>query len=249
MRKLAILFRAPRTADHSFTLVVLAVLVSPSIRQTDSNEERFRAQREAMVSQQIEARGIDDPDVLRAMRTVPRHLFVSVEYREEAYGDHPLPIGLNQTISQPYIVALMTQLADPDPGDVVLEVGTGSGYQAAVLAEIVRSVYTIEILAPLGERARARLEELGYSNVQSRIGDGYQGWKEHAPFDAILVTAAAEQIPAPLIEQLKPGGTLVIPVGEQDSIQTLMQVRKAADGTTVSQSLIPVRFVPLVRQP
>jgi len=202
-----------------------------------------------MVSQQIEARGIDDPDVLRAMRTVPRHLFVSAEYRQEAYGDHPLPIGLNQTISQPYIVALMTQLADPDPGDVVLEVGTGSGYQAAVLAEIVRSVYTIEILAPLGERARARLEELGYSNVESRIGDGYQGWKEHAPFDAILVTAAAEQIPAPLIEQLKPGGTLVIPVGEQDSIQTLMQVRKAADGTTVSRSLIPVRFVPLVRQP
>jgi len=248
VRKLAILFRAPRTADHSFTLVVLAVLVSPSIRQTDSNEERFRAQRKAMVSQQIEARGIDDPDVLRAMRTVPRHLFVSAEYRQEAYGDHPLPIGLNQTISQPYIVALMTQLADPDPGDVVLEVGTGSGYQAAVLAEIVRSVYTIEILAPLGERARARLEELGYSNVQSRIGDGYQGWKEHAPFDAILVTAAAEQIPAPLIEQLKPGGTLVIPVGERDRVQTLMLVKKDADGKTISRSLIPVRFVPLVRE-
>jgi protein-L-isoaspartate(D-aspartate) O-methyltransferase len=201
-----------------------------------------------MVREQIEARGIDNPDVLRAMRTVRRHLFVSAQYREEAYGDHPLPIGLSQTISQPYIVALMTQLADPDPGDVVLEVGTGSGYQAAVLAEIVRSVYTIERLAPLGERARALLQELGYSNVETRIGDGYQGWKEHAPFDAILVTAAAEQIPQPLVEQLKPGGTLVIPVGEQDRVQTLMLVTKDADGTTISRSLIPVRFVPLVRE-
>jgi protein-L-isoaspartate(D-aspartate) O-methyltransferase len=201
-----------------------------------------------MVSQQIEARGIDDPDVLRAMRTVPRHLFVPVEHRDEAYGDHPLPIGFGQTISQPYIVALMTQLAEPDPEDNVLEVGTGSGYQAAVLAEIVLSVHTIEILAPLGERARALLEELGYFNVETRIGDGYQGWKEHGPFDVIVVTAAAEEIPPPLIEQLKPGGTLVIPVGEQDSVQTLMQVRKEADGTTISRSLIPVRFVPLVRE-
>ena len=202
-----------------------------------------------MVREQIESRGIDDPEVLRALHAVPRHLFVAPAYRNDAYGDYPLPIGSSQTISQPYIVALMTQVAYLEPGDVVLEVGTGSGYQAAVLAEIVRTVYTIEILPSLGEQARARFAELGYTNVEVRIGDGYQGWPEHAPFDAILVTAAAEEVPSPLIEQLKPGGTLVIPVGQRDRVQTLMQVVKAEDGTTISRNLIPVRFVPLVRQP
>ena len=252
VRKLALPFGALRNAGLAWTILTGvagltgAALASPPAQQSD--EERFRSQREAMVTRQIEARGIDDPDVLRAMRTVPRHLFVPPEYRDEAYGDNPLPIGLDQTISQPYIVALMTQLADPDPGDIVLEVGTGSGYQAAVLAEIVQSVYTVEILAPLGEQARKRFEELGYSNVESRIGDGYQGWEEHAPFDAILVTAAAEQIPPPLVAQLKPGGVLVIPVGERNRVQTLMLVEKAQDGTTISRSLIPVRFVPLVRE-
>ena len=202
-----------------------------------------------MVREQIESRGIDDPEVLRALHAVPRHLFVAPAYRNDAYGDYPLPIGSSQTISQPYIVALMTQVAYLEPGDVVLEVGTGSGYQAAVLAEIVRTVYTIEILPSLGEQARARFAELGYTNVEVRIGDGYQGWPEHAPFDAILVTAAAEEVPSPLIEQLKPGGTLVIPVGQRDRVQTLMQVVKAEDGTTISRNLIPVRFVPLARQP
>ena len=211
-----------------------------------AGEEHFRSEREAMVAEQIGARGIDDTRVLSAMRSVPRHLFVPAQYRDQAYGDHPLPIGLGQTISQPYIVALMTQLADPDPDDVVLEVGTGSGYQAAVLAQIVKAVYTVELLAPLGEQAGKRLDELGYSNVTWRIGDGYHGWEEHAPFDAILVTAAAEHIPQPLVEQLKPGGRLVIPVGDASRVQTLMLVEKGQDGKTVSRSLLPVRFVPLV---
>lgn len=239
--------RALHTLGLTCSIVAFAALCRPATHQSD--EERLRSLREAMVAQQIEARGIDDPDVLRAMRTVPRHLFVPPEYRDEAYADHPLPIGFEQTISQPYIVALMTQLADPDEGDVVLEVGTGSGYQAAVLAEIVEAVYTVEILEPLGEEASTRFEELGYDNVEARIGDGYQGWEEHAPFDAIVVTAAPEQIPPPLVEQLRPGGILVIPVGERNRVQTLMRVEKAEDGTTVSRRLIPVRFVPLVREP
>jgi len=246
VRKLAFTFRSLLTFALACSAMALASLAGTASQRTD--EERFRLLREAMVAQQIEARGIDNPDVLRAMRAVPRHLFVPPGYRNEAYGDHPLPIGLDQTISQPYIVALMTQVADPDPEDVVLEVGTGSGYQAAVLAEIVQSVYTVEILPTLGEQARRRFVELGYSNVHSRIGDGYQGWEEYAPFDAILVTAAPEEIPPPLIEQLKPGGLMIIPVGGEYQVQTLMRVEKAADGTTVSRSLIPVRFVPLVRE-
>lgn len=246
VRKLASLVPVLPLHRIAPAILVPVTMLCPTLRQGD--DEAFQSKRDAMVTQQIEARGIDHPEVLRAMRTVPRHLFVSPQHRNEAYEDHPLPIGLKQTISQPYIVALMTQLADPDPGDVILEVGTGSGYQAAVLAEIVQSVYTVEILAPLGEQARKRFEEFGYSNVESRIGDGYQGWEEHAPFDAILVTAAAEQIPPPLVEQLKPGGVLVIPVGERYRVQTLMLVEKAQDGTTISRSLIPVRFVPLVRE-
>ena len=245
MYKLALSFRSLPTPGLARSIVGLAALACATSQQPD--DERFRSLREAMVTQQIEARGIDDPDVLEAMRTVPRHLFVPPAYRDGAYEDHPLPIGSDQTISQPYIVALMTELADPDREDVVLEVGTGSGYQAAVLAEIVQSVYTVEIIPSLGEEARRRFEELGYTNVESRIGDGYQGWEEHAPFDAILVTAAPEEIPPPLIAQLKPGGVLVIPVGERGGVQTLMRVEKAQDGTTVSRSLIPVRFVPLVR--
>ena len=173
-------------------LLVPSTLAQP-VRQSEA--DRFRLERDRMVSRQIEARGIDHPQVLSAMRAVPRHLFVPNQYRGQAYDDHPLPIGLGQTISQPYIVALMTQLAAPDPDDVVLEVGTGSGYQAAVLAQLVDTVYTVEILQQLGDQARERFKRLGYTNVEPRVADGYYGWEEHGPFDAIVVTAAAEHIP------------------------------------------------------
>ena len=228
--------------------IVLFLLVPDAsagpVPQADA--DRFQSKRERMVSRQIEARGIDDARVLTAMRTVPRHLFVLDQDRDQAYDDHPLPIGLGQTISQPYIVALMTLLAAPDPEDIVLEVGTGSGYQAAVLSPLVRTVYTVEILPQLGEQASTRFERLGYANVVSRIADGYYGWEEHAPFDAIVVTAAAEHIPPPLIRQLKPGGVMVIPVGNRFQVQTLMLVEKTKEGKTTSRSLLPVRFVPLV---
>jgi len=188
-----------------------------------------------------------DPAVLAAIRAVPRHEFVLPAYREYAYDDRPLPIGEGQTISQPYIVALMTDLASVGPDSAVLEVGTGSGYQAAVLAEIADHVYTIEIVAPLGERAAETLERLGYDNVSVRIGDGYQGWPEAAPFDAIVVTAAPETVPAPLIEQLKVGGHLVIPVGPEGGAQSLEVLEKNADGSVNSRHVLPVRFVPFTR--
>jgi protein-L-isoaspartate(D-aspartate) O-methyltransferase len=186
--------------------------------------------------------------VIAAMARVERHRFVPAEYVRHAYDNRPLPIGHGQTISQPFIVALMTDLLDPKPEHTVLEVGTGSGYQAAVLAECVRKVYTIEIVAPLGERARATLAALGYRNVEVRIGDGYLGWPEAAPFDGIVVTAAPEHVPQPLIDQLKPGGRLVIPVGPQLAGQDLLLVTKEADGRTVSRRKLPVRFVPLTRE-
>jgi protein-L-isoaspartate(D-aspartate) O-methyltransferase len=185
-----------------------------------------------------------DPRVLEAMSTVPRHQFVPEKYRRLAYRDHPLPIGYEQTISQPYIVALMTHLAQPDPEDVVLEVGTGSGYQAAVLAKLVKQVYTIEIIPELGTQAAEHLRRLGYGNVEVQIGDGYHGWEEYAPFDSIIVTAAPEQIPPRLIEQLKPGGIMVIPVGERH-LQQLMQVEKGPAGEIKTRRLLPVGFVPL----
>jgi protein-L-isoaspartate(D-aspartate) O-methyltransferase len=183
--------------------------------------------------------------VLDAMRAVPRHEFVPGPYRAAAYENRPLPIGHGQTISQPFIVALMTDLLRPAPGDVVLEIGTGSGYQAAVLSRLVARVYTIEIVEALGEQARARLARLGYGNVEVRVGDGYYGWKEHAPFDGILVTAAAAHIPPPLVRQLKPGGRMVIPVGGPFATQQLMLVEKAADGDVTTHQLLPVAFVPL----
>jgi protein-L-isoaspartate(D-aspartate) O-methyltransferase len=185
-----------------------------------------------------------DPRVLEAMSTVPRHKFVPEEYRRLAYRNHPLPIGYKQTISQPYIVALMTHLAQPDPEDIVLEVGTGSGYQAAVLAKLVKQVYTIEIVPELGEQAAERLHQLGYGNIEVRIGDGYHGWEEYAPFDAIVVTAAPERIPPKLTEQLKPGGIMVIPVGGR-RLQQLMQVEKGPEGEIKTRQLLPVGFVPL----
>jgi protein-L-isoaspartate(D-aspartate) O-methyltransferase len=185
--------------------------------------------------------------VMAALGKVPRHLLVPEAQVPYAYENRPLPIGHGQTISQPYIVALMTDLMDPKPTDVVLEVGTGSGYQAAVLAELVAKVYTIEIVEPVGRRAAEALARLGYQNVFTRIGDGYIGWPEAAPFDAIVVTAAAAAVPAPLVEQLRPGGRLVIPVGGQWEVQELLVIEKKADGGTSTRRTIPVRFVPLTR--
>ena len=188
-----------------------------------------------------------DVRVVEAMEKVERHLFVPEEIREWAYRDSPLAIGWEQTISQPYIVALMTELAEPDPEDKVLEIGTGSGYQAAVLAEIVDHVYTIEIVEPLGLRAAAALDAAGYQNVTARIGDGYAGWPEQAPFDAIVVTAAPDHVPQPLIDQLATGGRLVLPVGPDGGRQELQVLEKQADGSVERTRVIPVRFVPLTR--
>ena len=204
------------------------------------------AQRNRMVETQIQRRGIEDEAVLRAMRTVPRHRFVPEGYVQRAYEDHPLPIGYGQTISQPYIVAYMTELVRPRPGQRILEIGTGSGYQAAVLAEIVDSVFTIEIVSELATAVTGRLDRLGYDTVTVKHADGYHGWAEHAPFDAIVVTAAAEHIPPPLIEQLKDGGRMIIPVGSPFFTQTLMLVEKR-DGEVRTRSLVPVRFVPFTR--
>jgi protein-L-isoaspartate(D-aspartate) O-methyltransferase len=184
--------------------------------------------------------------VRTALGKVERHRFVPESQRARAYGNHPLPIGAGQTISQPYIVALSTDLVAPQPGDVVLEVGTGSGYQAAVLAEIVERVYTIELIPDLGNAAAARLAALGYANVEVRIGDGYAGWPDKAPFDGIVVTAAAPQVPPALVEQLKPGGRMVIPLGADGGFQELVVLTKRADGGVERRSVLPVRFVPLV---
>jgi protein-L-isoaspartate(D-aspartate) O-methyltransferase len=186
------------------------------------------------------------PAVRAALGKVERHRFVPESQRARAYGNHPLPIGAGQTISQPYIVAISTDLVAPRPGHVVLEVGTGSGYQAAVLAEIVERVYSIELIPDLGNAAAARLAALGYANVEVRIGDGYAGWPEKAPFDGIVVTAAAPQVPPALVEQLKPGGRMVIPLGADGGFQELVVLTKRADGGVERRSVLPVRFVPLV---
>ena len=195
-----------------------------------------------MVRSQIRARGIDDASVLAAMETVPRHLFVPAHLAERAYGDHPLPIGHDQTISQPYIVALMSDLLDLDGTEKVLEIGTGSGYQAAVLGELAHQVYTIEIVEPLALEAGAKLAELGYDNVHVRAGDGYRGWPEEAPFDAIMLTAAPPEIPQPLIDQLAVGGIMAAPVG---SIEQELQVLEKTKQGVIRRAVIPVRFVPM----
>jgi protein-L-isoaspartate(D-aspartate) O-methyltransferase len=198
------------------------------------------------------AQFLDDPDearfsdaVMASLNTVKRHELVPVAERRFSYDNRPLPIGYGQTISQPYIVALMTELIDPDADDVVLEVGTGSGYQAAILAELVDHVYSIEIIEALATRARQDLERLGYNNVTTKLGDGYYGWQEHAPFDAIVVTAAASHVPPPLIEQLKPGGRMVIPVGGRFLTQTLLLLEKTEKGEVITRQFGAVRFVPL----
>lgn len=240
------------TRPRHLALALTALLAAPGAEAGQhpqaAEEARFRTERLAMVASQIEAQGVKDRRALDALRAVPRHEFVPPELRGRAYGDYPLPIGYGQTISQPYVVAHMTEIVRPRPGMRVLEVGTGSGYQAAVLAELVRSVYTIEIVEPLAVEARERLARLGYRNVVVRTGDGYKGWEEQAPFDAIMVTAGAPEVPPPLLRQLKPGGRMVIPVGPADRIQYLTLIEKQADGSIRSRQIVPVRFVPLTRE-
>lgn len=215
-----------------------AQFVSPEQRM----EDYFMLARQEMIDKQIKARGVKDDKVLQAMLKVARDKFVPEKYRPYSYYDEPLPIGEGQTISQPYIVALMTELMEVGEDDKVLEIGTGSGYQAAILGEIVKEVYTIEIIESLANSAEEKLEELGYDNVHVKCGDGYWGWPEHAPFDAIIVTAAPDEVPQPLIDQLKEGGRLVIPVGEV--YQELIVVTKTKKGIK-RESIIPVRFVPM----
>jgi len=234
-----------RTRRLSSLLTLLTVGCSNA--GTPATQASFEQLRQTMVEKQLLSRGIADRRVLDALRKVPRHLFVPEEFSRLAYEDHPLPIGLEQTISQPYIVALMTELARVGENHTVLEIGTGSGYQAAVLSVLAKHVYTIEYLAPLGDAARRRLAELKYSNVEVKIGDGYQGWPERQPFDAILVTAASEEVPQALIDQLKPGGRLVIPVGRQGDTQVLQLLEKDSWGKISRRDTIPVRFVPLVK--
>jgi protein-L-isoaspartate(D-aspartate) O-methyltransferase len=224
--------------------VTAAVLTATSVEAAD-----VRASRERMVREQIESRGVTNAAVLAAMRKVPRHEFVPGQWADAAYEDHPLPIGYGQTISQPYIVALMTELVQPTAGAKVLEVGTGSGYQAAILAETGVEVYSIEIIGPLAKESAERLKRLGYDKVHVKQGDGYLGWPEHAPFDAIIVTAGADHVPPPLVEQLKPGGRMVIPVGEVHGEQSLLLVQKNADGKVTTRNVGAVVFVPLTREP
>lgn len=223
-------------------ILIFALSVHPSVQEKD-----FARLREIMVKKQIAQRGIQDRATLTAMRKVERHLFVPNNIIDYAYDDRPLPIGFGQTISQPYIVAYMTEIVKPEPNHRVLEIGTGSGYQAAVLSGIVKEVYTIEIIDSLGNQARNRLAKLKYKNVEVRMGDGYHGWKEKAPFDAIVVTAAAEHIPPPLIAQLKESGRMIIPVGSPFMTQHLMLVEKK-NGKMRTTSMIPVQFVPFKRR-
>jgi protein-L-isoaspartate(D-aspartate) O-methyltransferase len=224
--------------------LILAILVLPGT--TYAQDDKYSSERETMVKQQIEYRGITNQATLIAMTAVPRHKFVPLNLIDRAYYDGPLPIGYGQTISQPYIVAYMTAAIEPEKKFKVLEIGTGSGYQAAVLSEIVSEVYTIEIITELYNSASERLRKLGYKNVICKNADGYYGWKDFAPFDAIIVTAAAEHIPPPLIEQLKDGGKMIIPVGSPYLNQNLILIEKEGEDLTTT-SLLPVRFVPFTR--
>jgi len=234
----------------------ILVLLLIAVMSFESNGDDMRVQREAMLeairesvrnSAEYTGRSTLSPKVMAAMAAVPREEFVLPAYRHQAYQNIPLPIEADQTISQPLIVALMTDLLDPQPGDIVLEVGTGSGYQAAVLSQLVKHVYTIEIHRVLAEGAAKVLQQLDYNNVTVRTGDGYAGWPEQAPFDGIIVTAAPEVIPQPLLKQLKPGGKLIIPVGTEHGYQELLMAEVDADGEVSKQSVLPVRFVPLTR--
>jgi protein-L-isoaspartate(D-aspartate) O-methyltransferase len=212
-------------------------------------EQSYVAERERMVREQIERRGVSNPDVLRVLRATPRHLFVPEGLRPYAYSDQALPIDFGQSISQPYIVALMTELLDPSKSDMVLEVGTGSGYQAAVLAQLAQHVYTVEIVAELAKSAAERLAKLGYRNITVRQGDGYKGWPEEAPFERIMLTAAPSDIPQVLLDQLRGGGRLVAPVGGSPWTQELVVIEKTTGGDIRRRSVAPVAFVPMVREP
>ncbi len=243
--------RSRRLLRRRMTLAMSAILIlslvltecSDGRRVSDSSPEGdFKAMREKMVETQIKARGVKDPRVLSALAKVERHRFVPQEYLDSAYSDQPLPIGEGQTISQPYIVALMTELLELKGNEKVLEIGTGSGYQAAILAELAKEVYTIEIIEPLASKANKTLSDLGYQNVHVKAGDGYLGWPEAAPFDAIIVTAAPDHIPKPLIDQLKEGGRMVVPVGTHT--QELVKIVKRS-GKIETTNVIPVLFVPM----
>lgn len=205
----------------------------------------YEEERNQLVETGIVAQGIEDEHVIEAIRQVPRHLFVDEALRSMAYLNNPLPIGHGQTISQPYVVAYMSEMLEVEPGDKILEIGTGSGYHAAVMSELTPHIYSIEIVEPLGQLSAERYEELGYHTIENKIGDGYYGWEEHAPFDKIIVTAAPGHIPPPLMEQLKPGGIMAIPVGSAYQTQTLMKVTKTEDGNVRTERMLPVRFVPM----
>lgn len=244
----AVLARARRNTRRGECLaVLLAIAATPAAAQRQTDDERWRELRERLVAEQIAPRGIRDSATLAAMQVVPRHEFVPSDQRARAYDDTALPIGRGQTISQPAVVALMTEVIRPRPGLRVLEVGTGSGYQAAVLAEAGCRVWTIEIFAVLAKEARARLTRLGYADVAVRHGDGYAGWPQAAPFDAVVVTAGADSIPPALLDQLAPRGRLVMPVGDPLTNQHLVLAEKGADGRITSRVILPVRFVPLLR--
>jgi protein-L-isoaspartate(D-aspartate) O-methyltransferase len=236
----------PINVSFCVAIVLAALACGDSVTGTQRGSHDRDGERRRMVDEQLKARDIRDARVLEAMLTVPRHLFVPEAQRAEAYTDAPLPIGHGQTISQPYIVAFMTQALSVQPGDRILEIGTGSGYQAAVLSALANAVYTIEIVAPLAERARDTLTRLGYRNIQVRTGNGYRGWPEHAPYDRIIVTAAPDEVPAALVQQLKIGGVMAIPVGTVT--QELRILRRTATGTETLRTL-PVRFVPMTGKP
>lgn len=227
-------------------VLILTLVLGNFLCAADASERDFEKERHMMVETQLRSPGRDirNPRVLAAMKTVPRHEFVPSAFRAEAYADSPLPIGLGQTISQPFIVAFMTEQIDPQPGQKILEVGTGSGYQAAVLAEMGAEVFTVEIIPELAERAAETLKRLGYDKVHVRTGDGHEGWAEHAPFDAIVVTCAPDDIPLRLVEQLKDGGRMIIPVGPVGGVQELYLLEKT-DGILHRKSVMPVRFVPM----
>jgi protein-L-isoaspartate(D-aspartate) O-methyltransferase len=238
------MFRLSLSVMVVFGLSLMASF-SQSVVAVQSEDAAFLAEREAMVTQQLVRRGIQDERVLHAMMSVPRHKFVPHRHIRSAYGDSPLPIGYGQTISQPYIVAYMTEVLRLNSMSKVLEIGTGSGYQAAILSPLAKEVYSIEIIPELAGEASALLKRLGYHNVEVATGDGYYGWKEHAPFDAIIVTAAAGHIPPALVEQLKNNGRMVIPVGGPFTVQNLVLIQKDQNGRITTRNLMPVRFVPL----
>jgi protein-L-isoaspartate(D-aspartate) O-methyltransferase len=226
--------------------LIAALFAATGCGQKPPPVSNFAAQRQLMVQQQLMPRSIRDAGVLAAMAKVPREEFVSPDSRAASYEDGPLPIGYGQTISQPYIVAFMTEQLRPKPSDRVLEIGTGSGYQAAILAELVSEVYSIEIVEPLAKNAEATLQRLGYKNVHVKVGDGYSGWPEHAPFDAIIVTCAPDKVPQPLVDQLKDGGRMVIPVGERFAQELYLLEKK--NGQLKQSATLPVRFVPMTRE-